>query len=140
MTDWSNRFIGIPYEQFGRSEIGVDCWGLACIVYSEELNITLPEYLGEGARGENAEIAALVAGEAASPLWVPVTGPAVAFDIAVFKRGRWDAHVGIVIQHGLMLHVAAGDCAKVETYAKGLWKTRLTGVYRHVELIRLAAQ
>lgn len=140
MTDWPNRFVGIPYAEFGRARLGCDCWGLACVIYQEELGISLPQYLGEGSKGEHAEVAALIAGEEASPLWVPVEGPAVAFDIAVFKRGRWNAHVGIVIRHGLMLHVAADDCAKVETFDKGYWKTRLNGVYRHVELIGLAAR
>ena len=36
---WSNRFIGIPYDDFGRSRTGCDCWGLACIIYREELGI-----------------------------------------------------------------------------------------------------
>ncbi|MGK7664264.1 MULTISPECIES: C40 family peptidase [unclassified Marinovum] len=138
MTDWINRFVGIPYEEFGRTRLGCDCWGLACVIYQEELGISLPEYLGEGAEGEHAEIAALVAEEAASPLWVPVQGAAVAFDVAVFRRGSWNTHVGIVIRHGLMIHVAAGDCAKVQSYAQGLWKPRLNGLYRHVELIGLA--
>ena len=36
---------------------------------------------------EWGEIAALVAGATASPLWVPVSGRATAFDIALFRRG-----------------------------------------------------
>lgn len=138
MTDWVNRFVGIPYAEFGRSRLGCDCWGLACIVYREELGISLPEYLGEGAAGEHAEIAALVAGEAASPLWLPVDGPAIAFDLAVFRRGRFQSHVGVVVRHGLMLHLAAGDCAKVEPYNRGRWRTRHAGTWRHVEMIGLA--
>ncbi|APZ54111.1 C40 family peptidase [Salipiger abyssi] len=140
MMDWPNRFVGIPYQEYGRTRLGCDCWGLACIIYQEELGVSLPEYLGQGAEGEHAEIAALIAGEAASPLWVPVDGPAVAFDIAVFRRDRWNAHVGIVIRHGLMIHVSSGDCAKVESYDVGRWRPRLNGVYRHVELIGLAAR
>lgn len=130
---WSNRFVGIPYRAFGRSRDGADCWGLACIIYREEPGISLPDYRGAyGSVDEHAEIAALIAGEAASPLWRPVTGPALAFDIAVFRRGRLSSHVGIVIRHGLMIHMQDEDCAKVADYRSGAWGNRLRGHYRHV--------
>jgi probable lipoprotein NlpC len=140
VTDWTNRFVGLRFAEFGRDRDGCDCWGLACLVYREELQISLPDYLGYSSVDEHAEIAALVAGATAMPLWIPVTGRAMAFDIAVFRRGRLDTHIGIVVQHGLMLHAAGEDCAKVESYEGGAWKHRLTGVYRHVELVSRAAR
>lgn len=131
---WSNRFIGIPYEDFGRARAGCDCWGLACIIYREELGISLPEYLGSySSTDEHGEIAALIGRGQASPLWLPVDGPALAFDIALFRRGRWSSHVGIVIRHGVMIHMVADDAAKVQTYADGPYKHRFIGHYRHVE-------
>ena len=130
---WSNRFIGIPYDDFGRSRTGCDCWGLACIIYREELGISLPEYLGGySSTDEHGEIAALISGAQTSPLWVPVDGPATAFDLALFRRGRWSTHIGIVIHHGFMIHMVADDCAKVQTYLDGPYKHRLQGHYRHV--------
>ncbi|WP_411836697.1 C40 family peptidase [Paracoccus sp. ME4] len=129
---WSNRFVGIPYEEFGRSRAGCDCYGLACIIYREELGISLPDYLGSySSAEEHAEIAALIAGEEASPLWVPVSGTALAFDIAVFRRGRLSSHVGIVIRHGLMIHMQEEDCAKLADYRSGPWAHRLQGHWRH---------
>lgn len=130
---WSDRFVGIPYEDFGRGRAGCDCWGLACIIYREELGITLPDYLGSYAStDEQGEIAALISGERTSPLWLPVSGPAVAFDIALFRRGRWSSHVGIVIRHGVMIHMIADDGAKVQGYLDGPYKHRFEGHYRHV--------
>jgi cell wall-associated NlpC family hydrolase len=128
---WSNRYIGTPWAEFGRSVAGVDCWGLACIIYAEELGISLPDYLGYGSVAELDEINALVDGATASPLWLPVDGPAIAFDIALFRRGRFSSHVGIVVRHGLMIHVAAHDCAKLESYRGGVWGARLRGHWRH---------
>lgn len=130
---WSNRHIGIPYRELGRSRQGCDCWGLACIVYQEELGITLPEYLGYASVEEHGEIAALISGATSSPLWLPIEGPAIAFDIAVFRRGRMATHVGVVIRHGVMIHMQDDDCAKVEDYRAGPWRHRLTGHYRWVE-------
>lgn len=130
---WSDPFIGIPYRELGRDRQGCDCWGLACIVYREELGISLPEYLGYGSVEEHGEIAALIDGAASSPLWLPISGPAIAFDIAVFRRGRLASHVGIVIRHGVMIHMEGEDCAKVADYRLGAWRHRLTGHYRHVQ-------
>lgn len=128
---WSDRFVGLPWAEFGRSRDGCDCWGLACVIYREELGVSLPDYLGYGSVEEHGEIAALIDGARHSPLWIPVDGPAVAFDIAVFRRGRWDTHLGVVIHHGVMIHMVDGDGAKVAAYRDGRWGHRLEGHYRH---------
>lgn len=129
--NWSDRFIGIPYIDHGRAAEGCDCWGLACVIYQEELGISLPEYLGYASTDELGEIAALVAGATTSPLWLPVSGAAVAFDIAVFRRGRFSSHIGIVIRHGIMIHMVGDDQAKVQGYLDGPYKHRFTGHFRH---------
>ncbi|MBA85743.1 NlpC/P60 family protein [Thalassobius sp. S69A] len=128
---WSNRFVGIPHEDLGRTREGADCWGLACIIYAEELGITLPDYLGYGSAEEHGEIAALIEGAQVSPLWVPIEGPAIAFDIAVFRRGRLPTHLGVVVRHGIMIHMAAEDAAKHQDYRHGPWSNRFAGHFRH---------
>jgi cell wall-associated NlpC family hydrolase len=132
MTHWSEKYVGTPHVEFGRGLDGADCWGLACIVYLHELSITLPDYVtGYASDDEKVELAGVIAGATSSPLWVPVTALAKPFDIAVFRRGRLDTHVGLVVHDGLMLHSAQEDCAKIESYRSGAWSHRLTGVYRH---------
>lgn len=130
---WSNRYIGIPQRDHGRGRDGCDCWGLVTVIFREELGITLPEYLGYGSIEERGEIAALIEGAKVSPLWVPVTGPAIAFDVAVFRRGRFSTHLGVVVRHGLMIHVLGEDGAKLDDYRRGPWAHRFTGHWRHVE-------
>ena len=137
---WTERFVGLPYAEFGRGRDGCDCWGLACVIYREELGVSLPEYLGYASTEEHGELAAIIAGATTSPLWVPVEGNAVAFDVAVFRRGRLDTHVGIVVHHGLMIHVSRDDCAKIESYRGGVWGHRHTGTWRHVDLVSRAAR
>ncbi len=129
---WSNRYVGIPNLDHGRSADGADCWGLACVIYREELGITLPDYLGYGSIEEHGEIAALIEGAKTSPLWMPVTGEAIAFDLAVFRRGRLSTHLGIVIRHGLMIHIGQTH-AVLEDYRRGPWAHRFTGHWRHVQ-------
>lgn len=138
--NWSGKFVGLPHADLGRARPACDCYGLARVVYQEELGITLPEYLGRADIAEEGEIAALIAGRAALPMWVPVTGPALAFDLAVFRQGRIRSHIGIVVRRGLMLHMARGDCAKIEQFSDGRWAHRLSGIWRHVDLIARAAR
>lgn len=140
MTHWTDRYVALPHLDLGRDRDGADCWGLACIIYREELGISLPEYLGYTSTDERGEIAALVDGATASPLWVPVHGLAMAFDIALFRRGRLTSHVGIVVNHGLMIHMAEADLSRVEHYTTGQWAPRLVGHYRHVEMVSRAVR
>lgn len=139
MTHWPNRFVGLPQLDHGRDRAGCDCWGLARIVYQEELGVSLPDYLGYTSVEEHGEIAALIDGAQQLPMWVPVTGTPLAFDLAVFRRGRLSTHIGIVVRRGLMLHMAGEDGAKLERYDGGAWRHRLTGHWRHVDVIGRAA-
>lgn len=136
MTDsacWPNRFVGLPFAPHGRSRHGADCWGLVCVVYAEARGIVLPSYAGYTSVDELSEIHALVAGATASPIWQPVAvQDAGSFDVVVFRRGTLASHLGLVIRPGLMLHMAAEDCAKVEGYASGRWRHRLVGHFRWV--------
>nr|WP_241427669.1 NlpC/P60 family protein [Fertoeibacter niger] len=116
---------------FGRSRAGCDCWGLACVIHAELTGIRLPDYLGYGSVDEHAEIAALIGGAQASPLWRPVSlDEAQALDVVVFRRGRHATHIGVVIRPGLMIHMADEDCAKLSVYLTGPWKQRLAGHFR----------
>lgn len=130
---WSNRYVGIPYDEFGRSASGCDCWGLVVAIYAEELGITLPDYLGYGSVEEHHEIAALISDAEASPTWTPAEGAARPFDVAVFRRGELASHLGVVIAPGLMIHMVGEDCAKLERYDTGRWGHRLKGLFRHVQ-------
>lgn len=136
---WTASFVGLPFAERGRTRTGCDCYGLARIVYQEELGVSLPDYLGYTSTEERGEIAALIDGAQELPMWVPVTGPAVAFDLALFRRGRLTTHIGVVVRRGLMLHMADEDCAKIERFDNGRWSHRLSGVCRHVDVIRRAA-
>jgi len=63
--------------------------------------------------------------------WRAVTGKAAPYDLAVFRRGKLTTHVGIVIRHGMMIHMEGEDAAKVADYRSGRWSSRFVGHYRH---------
>ena len=87
MSHWSARYIGLPFVDHGRSELGCDCYGLARLVYRIELGVMLPDYQGYATADEHAEIATLISGAAAGPDWLPCAGDRP-FDLAVFRRAR----------------------------------------------------
>lgn len=42
---WLNNYVGIPYAFGGRDKDGLDCYGLAKLVYAEQYGETLPDWV-----------------------------------------------------------------------------------------------
>lgn len=116
------------------SRLGVNCWTLVCLVYLEQLGIALPTYQDDFVSlEEHREVEALFHGERGKDVWSPVNIE-TSFDVAVFRRGRFLSHVGIVVRPGAMLHVTAGGAVGIERYdTSPQWKPRLQHIYRHVD-------
>ncbi len=134
MSVWTQKYVGIPWADLGRDWTGIDCWGLPCLVYREELSIELPPYVDYPTTAERNEVAAIVAGATSSPFWRQVDRPRV-FDICLFKMHGLVSHVGIHTAEGRMIHVAEGLGVVSDTYAKGRWKTRFAGHYRLASML-----
>lgn len=129
---WSDRYIGIPFEASGRSTRGCDCWGLARLVYVQELQVALPSHAGDYTDDfQPGEIEALLKGRHLAP-WSPVDADDLnPFDLLLFRLGRFETHIGIAIEPHLMLHMARDDQAKIESRNDARWKSRFVGAYRH---------
>ena len=127
---WSERYIGIPYREMGRDKFGLDCWGLVYLVYKDELNIQLPDYVSDYSSPEELrEIGSLIAQEKQSD-WHRIDATDIRpFDVALFRRGRFDAHVGVMVDSTRMLHMARGQRAVIEVLDRTSWKPRLQGYY-----------
>ena len=128
---WSNTYVGIPYEDLGRTVTGCDCWGLARLVYEAEMKIILPGYTqGYASAEEQAEVASLIGQETSTSVWGRVDQPKD-YDLLLFRHGRHESHVGIYVDQGVMLHMATDDQSKHERFDQGRWKARLVGCFRH---------
>ncbi|MER8765817.1 NlpC/P60 family protein [Mesorhizobium sp. M0968] len=139
---WTQTFIGLPFADKGRDWTGCDCWGFNRLVHKEHAGNDLPSYDGlYVSSAEQREIAGIVAHEAQSPLW-QIIGERDGkefhlreqpreLDIIWLRRGRLDAHCGLFLRPGLMLHMVEHDCSKIERYDDGPpWAGRVTGIYR----------
>jgi len=133
---WSNKYVGIPFKEFGRESKGCDCYGLAVLVYAEELGMQLLSYAGDYVScDERSELNVLFSNAIDFGPWRKIEGAAKPFDIALFRIGNLAAHCGVVVKSGVMLHVQGEDQVKVESYQSGAWKPRLLGHYRHADLV-----
>ncbi len=113
---------------------GCDCWGLARLVYLQELGIRLPAYTETySSAEETAEVAALLERRHHHPTWAPVE-QSQPFDLILYRHGRLSTHVGIVINRHRMLHVQGDDQSKIEDRNSNRWAARFIGAYRHVEM------
>ena len=137
MPHWSEAYVGMPYAGLGRTDAGVDCWGLVYLVYAQVLGIALPSYVdGYADWQERAEISGLIGQAKHSSTWRMLdTGePTRAYDLAVFRTGRLDTHIGVIVRPGLMLHITDQRPACIEPLEATPWRQRRSGVWRHVQM------
>lgn len=130
---WANGYVGIPYRDLGRDRDGCDCWGLARLIYAEQLGVHLPGYSGDYACAEEqAEVGALIDQESGQGPWSRIDAPEP-FDLLLFRRGPHSCHVGIAVSHTRMLHIVTDDQAKIEAFKLSRWGKRYVAAFRHVK-------
>lgn len=125
---WWNKYIGIPYQDKGRSHSGVDCWGLAKLVYEEEFKINLPSFATEYSNDDPDRIGELISQytEGWEPSDTPVSGTLVLFRILGV-----DSHIGIMVNETQFIHSREGKDVVIESIASGTWKHRVSGFYSY---------
>ncbi len=97
---FANAWIGRPFVWDGRTERGVDCWGLVWRLHFDCLGIELPDW-HKGAQNRGW-IARTLAAERESPRWQSLDGPEPGCMVLALPAGR-PAHVGI-FWRGRVLH------------------------------------
>jgi len=131
MPSWTDAYIGLPFIADGRTRAGCDCWGLVCIVYTEQMGIILPPYdgiLGQQSAADLLRISRAIKVE--SRKWRPTITPGP-FDVALFRKGGIPSHVGVLVDRRHMLHISDETAAVIENISAPLWKQRLAGFYRY---------
>ena len=127
---WSTGYVGLPWVDRGRERTGLDCWGLVRLVYAEQLGIDLPAYSESYA--STAELAAIDAAITSQRSGWARAGEPAPFDVALHRWGRYEAHVGVMIDGRRMLHMMEGVSARIERIDEPLWNRRLVGFFRPV--------
>lgn len=125
---WYNKYIGLPYKDNGRTTAGIDCWGLACLVYREHLDIELPTLDDSYVGSQDLAVRELVKHTKES--WISVQEPKLG-DICVFNILGEPTHVGIYVGDQKFLHARAGQDSVIESLDSVRWNRRLEGIYRY---------
>lgn len=139
---WSNRYIGLPFNEGAAAGKAYNCWELCRLVLLAEFAIWTPGLDDAYADyRDNAAAQALMA--AGLPDWSQVAdGPAARrwqkagrpvdreADLATFE-GAAVGHVGLVTRPGFMLSAEEGCLSHVAGVYSIRWRASLTGIYRH---------
>lgn len=131
LPPWTSLYVGIPYDPHG-----VNCWGLVCLVYRQQFGISLPTYADGPDAIDVLAVREAMQRERASMEaddWRSVAVPTPG-DVALFRRGRLPAHVGIVVAPGQMLHTMVGMDAALARLDSAEWAPRLLGFFRHRDI------
>jgi len=104
---WVEHYLAIPFVDRGRTERGVDCFGLVRLVMARQAEITLHNYGFVDVRDRGSIGSEIAAAKADRSLWTPVSiGGARPLDVVpmVDDVGVDDGHVGIMVTHRHVLH------------------------------------
>lgn len=123
LPTWVAKYVGLPFDQY-------DCWQLVCLVYKNELDITLDTYKNEYYDALDRENIATIYVREMQQVYFKVDTPEE-FDVVVCRVKGQPWHTGIVIEPGEMLHTQRYIDAAVERYDQFTWKNRILGFYRY---------
>ncbi len=128
-----SRYIGIPFAEHGRTEKGLDCYGLVRVVMMHFYGISTKDY-DDYQSNRPKDCAEIIRGEQRKPEWVKVPNP-LPGDLALFNILGMPAHCGIYLGNGNFIHANHGAGVCIERLNAPLWAKRLAGFYRHRERI-----
>lgn len=125
-----NKYIGLPYLSNGRTESGVDCWGLACLFYRQELGIELPSYNELYSDSNSPEVAQVI--NQHRDTWTTVASPQPG-DLCLFNIYGEPAHIGVYVGDNRFLHAREGRDSVVESLGSAQWSKRFQGFFKYYE-------
>lgn len=127
---WSNKYIGIPFKDKGRDINGIDCWGLARLVYKQEYNIDLPSFSSDYEANDNLRMQDLIAQykEGWEKIETPIEGCLVLFNI----MGS-ETHIGVAVSDTHFIHTRDGMDSAIESFDSFKWNKRISGYYKYSE-------
>ena len=123
--------VGIPFRNGGRDTSGLDCWGLAMMIYGR-YGITLPDFVIDSFACNVIENTAWE--EVSERRWEQafvVDNDHVPLLVLIRNNPRFVNHVGVYIGDGQLIHTNA-DSGVVIAHITGHLESRIEGYYRRV--------
>lgn len=135
MDFWWNSYSGIPFANMGSALSGCDCWGLVRLVYRQEFGVDLPGPVMDVSGPRDRMEAAIHCQRDA--LWERTPDPQPG-DVALFRIGGHESHVGLVTVPGMILHVRQGQDSVVVPLGSKHFGETLRGYYHYAGESKLA--
>ena len=113
IPEWAGRYVSIPYEE-------KNCWQLLETIYATEFGITVGPV--EVQRGHMR-----------ARDWVDVLDEGLGVregDVILFRSSAVNKHVGVILNHELMIHSTKGCNSCIERWYSSTWKSRVVSIYR----------
>lgn len=129
-VQWYTKYMSVPFVEKGRSMDGADCWGLACLIYKNELGIILPDYLDVYENTNERDVLAKVIGSEREAHWINPVEPKE-FDLVVLNMRGVPMHIGVVTKPNHMVHCAKDVNTTHEHYGTSRWKHKVMGFGRY---------
>ena len=123
-----DKYIGLPYQENGRTWQGVDCWGLARLFYKDEFDVDLPDYSDLYTGSWDEQVTKLI--NAHKDTWIETQEPNIG-DLCLFNIYGEPAHVGVYVGDNKFLHSRDGSDSAIESLSSVVWKKRFSGFYKH---------
>jgi len=125
---WSNQYIGIPYKAGGRDRSGIDCWGLARLIYQEQYRINLPSFSTEYTENDTERKEELLAQYREG--WTQVDQVKEG-DLVLFRVLGSESHIGIALDSQSFIHARRRSNTCVDKFESPRWKNRIVGFFRY---------
>lgn len=125
-----NKYVGIKFKDKGRDTNGIDCWGLARLIYKNEYNIDLPSFTSDYEADDTIRMQELIAQykEGWEKLDQPQEG-----SIVVFKVLGHESHIGVAVNKDQFLHAREGQDSAIESFSSPSWNRRIVGHFKYSE-------
>ncbi|HRF08487.1 MAG TPA: hypothetical protein PL193_07575 [Xanthobacteraceae bacterium] len=130
---WADRYLQIPFKDFGRDFNGADCFGLYALILANEAQVRVREVGVSVGRSPRA-VMAQVAVEIASGRWHRVEHPR-RFDLVqmfAYAAGHRsaDLHVGCATGPASVIHTERPHGVKHESLADEFVQARVVAFWR----------
>ena len=121
------QYMGIPYEDMGRTNKGVDCWGLVRLVLAEQFYIQCPSY--DYNNNDPGELALCIRNRDEAS-WIETEKPQEG-DVVLLRQLREISHVGLMVDSKTFIHASKSCGVVAQSINDKHWKNRVGSFYRH---------
>lgn len=123
---WTDCWIGLPYEEIGRTAEGFDCLGLFIALHRARHRRELADPMISMTQAARTRFV-----DSQRPVWRAVDAVQSEGDAVLFRVRGLALHVGYAISATHMLHVEDAALSVIEDFTTMKWRSRLEGIYTY---------